>query len=591
MAVLRWFWSILKGALNTLARGVVLLVLLFIVLAVVGSASDQDLPGNMVLTLDLRENLEDKTAPDIFELEARRVSLIDVVLGLDAASRDARVSGVFLRIGSGNLSIPKSEELREALKRFQESGKFVIAHSQSFYSNGLGDYAVAALADELWMQPASAFFAAGAASTTLFFRGLLDNIEAEQQFVQRYEYKNAANVFTETNFTPAHREATERLLDSWYETATSEIALDRGIEREALIDILDQSPLIVGEALESGLVTNIGYDDDARDAALARAGDEAELAEFSAYVRADREARMNAQGPVVALVHAVGEIVEGGASGPLAGATLIAGDDFAEAIRAATEDEAVRAILLRVDSPGGSAIASDQILDALNKAQEAGKPLVVSMGTLAASGGYYISLGADRIVAHPGTITGSIGVLWGKVAAGGTLDLIGVHGEELGVGENALFLSGLEPWSAEQLLEVDAQADAIYQDFTGKVAQGRDLTLDQVDEIARGRVWTGADAFERGLVDELGGFWTAVDSAKELADIDPDIEVAFRQYPRERGFLERLESVFQVTSAGVKVLRGLDTLMSLDAVQAVLAATREAPSGRAEMRAVGLPQL
>ena len=550
MAVLRWFWSILKGALNTLARGVVLLVLLFIVLAVVGSASDQDLPGNMVLTLDLRENLEDKTAPDIFELEARRGSLIDVVLGLDAASRDARVSGVFLRIGSGDFSIPKSEELREALKRFQESGKFVIAHSQSFYSNGLGDYAVAALADELWMQPASAFFAAGASSTTLFFRGLLDNIKAEPQFVQRYEYKNAANIFTETNFTPAHREATERLLDSWYETATSEIALDRGIEREALIDILDQSPLIVSEALESGLVTNIGYDDDARDAALARAGEEAELTEFSAYVRADRKARMNAQGPVVALVHAVGEIVEGGASGPLAGPTLIAGDDFAEAIRAATEDEAVRAILLRVDSPGGSAIASDQILDALNKAQEAGKPLVVSMGTLAASGGYYISLGADRIVAHPGTITGSIGVLWGKVAGGGTLDLIGVHGEELGVGENALFLSGLEPWSAEQLLEVDAQADAIYQDFTGKVAQGRDLTLEQVDEIARGRVWTGADAFERGLVDELGGFWTAVDSAKELADIDPDVEVAFRQYPRERGFLERLESVFQVTTAG-----------------------------------------
>ncbi len=590
MAVLRWFWSILKGALNTLARAVVLLVLLFIVLAVVGSASDQDLPGNMVLALDLRENLEDKTTPNIFELETRRVSLIDVVLGLDAASRDARVRGVFLRIGSGDISVPKSEELREALKRFQESGKFVIAHSQSFYSNGLGDYAVAALADELWMQPASAFFAAGAASTTLFFRGLFDNIEAEPQFVQRYEYKNAANVFTETDFTPAHREATERLLDSWYETATSEIALDRGIEREALIDILDQSPLIVGEAVESGLVTNIGYDDDARAAALARAGDEAELAEFSAYVRADREARMNAQGPVVALVHAVGEIVEGGANGGLTGPVLIAGDDFAEAIRAATEYEAVRAILLRVDSPGGSAIASDQILDALNKAQEAGKPLVVSMGTLAASGGYYISLGADRIVAHRGTITGSIGVLWGKIATGRTLDLIGVHGEELGVGENALFLSGLEPWSAEQLLEVDAQADAIYQDFTGKVAQGRDLTLEQVDEIARGRVWTGADAFERGLVDELGGFWTAVDSAKELADIDPDIEVAFRQYPRERGFLERLESVFELTSTGVKVLRGLDTLMSLDAVQAVLAATREAPSGRAEMRAVGLPQ-
>lgn len=415
MAVVRWFWSILKGALNTVARAVVIMVLVFIVLAAVGSASDQDLPENMVLTLDLRENLEDKTAPDLFEFEASQMSMIDVVLGLDSASRDARVSGVFLRVGSGGISVPQSEELREALKRFQESDKFVMAHSQSFYSSGLGDFGVAALADELWMQPASAFFASGAASTTLFFRGLFDNIDAEPQFVQRHEYKNAANVFTETDFTPAHREATERLLLSWYETATNQIAADLEIERDALIEALDESPLIVSEALESGLVTAVGYDDDARDAALERAGEDAEFAEFSSYVRADREARESAAGPVVALVHAVGEIIEGAESGPLAGSMLIRGDDFAEAIRAATEDEDVRAILLRVDSPGGSAIASDQILDALNKAQAAGKPLVASMGTVAASGGYYISLGADRIVANPGTITGSIGVLWGSL--------------------------------------------------------------------------------------------------------------------------------------------------------------------------------
>ena len=589
MALFRWFWSILKGTLNTLARAVVLLVLLFIGLAVISSASEEDLPENMVLALDLRANLDDKTAPELFEIEATQLSLIDVALGLDAASKDERVSGVFLRIGSGDLSVPKAEELREALKRFQESGKFVIAHSQSFYSNGLGDYAVAALADELWMQPASALFASGLASSTLFFRGLFDKIEAEPQFVQRHEYKNAANVFTETDFTPAHREATERLLNSWYETATNDIAIDRGIERTELIDILNQSPLIVGEAVDNGLVTAIGYDDDARDAALARAGDDAEIANFLDYVRADRETRIAAEGPVFALVHAAGEIVEGSASGPLAGSGLIAGDDFADAIRAATEDEEVRAILLRVDSPGGSAIASDQILDALNKAQAANKPLIVSMGALAASGGYYISLGADRIIANPGTITGSIGVLWGKVAMGRSLDLLGVHGAELGVGENALFLSSLEPWSAEQLVEVDAQADAIYQDFIQKVSEGRDLTLEQVDEVARGRVWTGADALERGLVDELGGFWTAVDRAKEIVEINPDIEVAFRQYPRQRGFFERLESVFEISSTGIKALRVLDTLMSLDAVKAVLSVTREAPNGRAEMRAVGLP--
>jgi protease-4 len=590
MTFFRWFWSILKGAFNSLARAVVLLLLLFIGLAVVGYASEEDLPENMVLALDLRTNLDDKTTPEFFEIEATQLSLIDVALGLDAASKDERVSGAFLRIGSGDLSVPKAEELREALKRFQETGKFVIAHSQSFYSNGLGDYAVAALADELWMQPASSFFASGIASSTLFFRGLLDKIEAEPQFVQRHEYKNAANVFTETDFTSTHREAIERLLNSWYEIATTEIAIDRGIERADLIDILNQSPLIVREAVENGLVTAIGYDDDARDAALVRAGDDAEITKFSAYVRASQGTRMAAEGPVFALVHAVGEIVEGSASGPLAGSGLIAGDDFADAIRAATEDPAVRAILLRVDSPGGSAIASDQILDALNKAQAANKPLIVSMGTLAASGGYYISLGADQIVANPGTITGSIGVLWGKVATGRSLDLIGVHGAELGVGENALFLSSLEPWSAEQLVEVGVQADAIYQDFTQKVSVGRDLTLEQVDEVARGRVWTGADALERGLVDELGGFWTAVDRAKEIVEIDPDIEVTFRQYPRPEGFFERLESVFEISSTGIKALRGLDSLMSLDAVRALLSITREVPNGQAEMRAIGLPQ-
>jgi protease-4 len=212
------------------------------------------------------------------------------------------------------------------------------------------------------------------------------------------------------------------------------------------------------------------------------------------------------------------------------------------------------------------------------------------MGALAASGGYYISLGADRIVANPGTLTGSIGVLWGKLAAGGSLEMIGVNSEELGVGENALFLSGLEPWSDGELLEVDAQADAIYEDFTSKVAEGRNMSAEQVDEVARGRVWTGADALERGLVDELGGFWTAVDSVKELAGIDPETEVTFRQYPRQRGVFERLESMFEVSSAGVRALQGLERIMSLEPIQALLSATNNAPSGRAELRAAGLPR-
>ncbi len=590
MAVLRWVWSIIKGALNTLARGVVIVVLLVAVLAVIGASSGTSLPGAMVLNLDLREPVEDKVASDVFGLSGSRLSLIDMVLGLDAAARDARVKGVFLRLGSGDLSIPVAEELRDGLKRFQAAGKFVIVHSQSFYSGGLGDFGVAASADEIWMQPASAFFASGTATTTLFFRGLFDKIDAVPQFVQRYEYKNAANVFTETGFTPAHLEATGRLLQSWYDTATAEIAADLGMETAALTDILDRSPLVVGEAMEYGLVTNIGYDDDARDAALARGGEGAEIAEFADYAADHRLSGLNGDGPVVAFVHAAGEIVEGSSNDPLgSGGVVIAGDDFSEAIREATEDEDVRAILLRVDSPGGSAIASDQILDALKKAQAAGKPVIVSMGSVAASGGYYISLSADRIVANPGTITGSIGVLWGKLAAEGSLELVGVQSEELGVGENALFFSGLSPWTDEQLAKVDAQADAIYADFTGKVAEGRNLTIEEVQEIARGRVWTGADALGRGLVDQLGGFWTAVAGVKELASIDENAEIQFREYPHEQGFLDRVGSFFEASSAGVSVLRGLDALMASAPARALVSAAEGAPSGRAELRAVGLP--
>ena len=194
-------------------------------------------------------------------------------MGLDAAARDSRVKGVFLRVGSGDLSVPKAEELRDALKRFKDSGKFVIAHSQSFYANGLGDYGVAAGADEIWMQPVSTFFSTGAAATTVFYKGLFDKLNATPQFVQRYEYKNAANVFTETDFTPAHREATLRVLQSWYDSATADAASDRNLEKAALTEVLDTAPLQVEEALAKGLITHIGYDEDAREAARMKAGE------------------------------------------------------------------------------------------------------------------------------------------------------------------------------------------------------------------------------------------------------------------------------------------------------------------------------
>jgi len=293
---------------------------------------------------------------------------------------------------------------------------------------------------------------------------------------------------------------------------------------------------------------------------------------------------------MVAFVHAAGDIVEGEEDNPLSGTSnSIYGDDFAKAIRDAADDKDVRAILVRVDSPGGSAIASDQILQALKKAHAAGKPIVVSMGSVAASGGYYISMAADRVVAEPGTLTGSIGVLWGKFAVGKSLEKIGVEARELGVGKNALFLSGITPWTEAQMAKVNEQADIVYADFTSKVAEGRKLPIERVREVARGRVWTGADAKERGLVDELGGFWTAVADAKMLAGIDQDTRVRFKSYPASKGLFGAVSQILDSSAASLEAVQGLNSVLQSVPVRTFLGALQSMPSGKVELSATGLP--
>jgi protease-4 len=293
----------------------------------------------------------------------------------------------------------------------------------------------------------------------------------------------------------------------------------------------------------------------------------------------------------VALVEAAGEIVNGSSGdGMFGGDSVIAGDDMARAIRQATKDKAIKAIILRVDSPGGSVTASDQILDAVKKAQAAGKPVIVSMGHLAASGGYYISASADKIVAEPGTITGSIGVLTGKVTIGKSLGMIGVGIDQVGVGKNALMNSGTAPYTPEQLAAVNAEADAIYADFTKKVADGRKLPLAKVQDLARGRVWSGADANARGLVDQLGGFWTAVDLAKKKAGIAASERVVFERYPRQKTFFDALARAFGGSSDEVRAIENFTMLMNAPFVREAVTAVKSAPHADVEMRAANLPQ-
>jgi protease-4 len=591
IAFLRWVRKIVVGTLNGVAMAVLFFVFLFAVLIGIGLAKGDGQPNKILLTLDLRAPIKDSAEASLLDFGERPPTVMDIILALDEAGRDPRVKGLFVRVGNADLSVPKAEEIAAALKRFRATGKFVIAHAQGFDSPGLGDYLAATGADEIWMQPHSDFSASGAGAGGLFLRGLFDKINAVPQIAKRAEFKSAADTYMEKGYTQPDREQTTALLQSWYDNATGAAAANRGLDARAFDADLQASPQFADAALKEKLVDKLGFDDDARSAAKDRAGAGAKAVSISTYWKATRDTNEFGNDSRVALIEASGEIVDGtlGGGGLMGNNDAIAGDDFSAAIRSATADKSVKAILLRIDSPGGSVTASDQILDAVKKAQAAGKPVVVSMGTLAASGGYYVSCSADRIVAEPGTLTGSIGVLTGKVSVGKSLALVGVGADEIGVGKNALFDSSISPYTPEQWQALNNEADAVYADFTRKVATGRKLPLSEVRDIARGRVWTGADAKPRGLVDELGGFWTAADDAKKLAGIGAEERVVFKRFPENKGFFAVLDEVFSGTAAGVRVMQGLARVADAPVARAVLRAVDEAPRGGIEMRATGLP--
>jgi protease-4 len=516
---------------------------------------------------------------------------MDVVLGLDAAGRDERVKGALVKLGNGALSSAQGQQIAAAFRRFRSRGKFVIAQASAFYGAGLGDYLAASAANQIWVQPQSSFSVSGVGAGEIFLRGLFDKVQAVPQIAKRAEYKSAADMYMEKQMTPADREQLTALMQSVYDSGVGGIAAARHLKPDAVRQALDASPQFAEDARKAGLIDRIGYDDQARGAALGRAGADAHTVPLDEYVHAVQPVFA---APNIAIVEASGEIRDGTARNTLLGGSGgIASDDLCAAIRKAAKDKTIRAIVLRVDSPGGSVSASDQILHAVKQAQAAGKPVVVSMASVAASGGYYISASADKIVAEPATITGSIGVLTGKVSFGKSLGLIGVGADQVSAGKNALMDSPLQPFTDAQWANVNRQADAVYADFTAKVAAGRKLPIDTVRAVAKGRVWSGADAKARGLVDTLGGFWVAAKLAAQLGKV-PEDAMVFKVYPAPTGILRGLRRMLNGMDGGLGVLRRVESLLDLPAVQALEGGLADLPGtgGRApiEMRATHLPR-
>jgi protease IV len=500
--------------------------------------------GSIVLDVDLDESYPEAPLPDGFAtiLAGRRTTLREVVETIDRAASDSGVAGLVARVGSSPGGMAKAQELRGAIERFRARGKFAWAFAETFGEAGNASeaYYLASACDQVWLQPSGDLWLTGVALQEPFLRGTLDKLGAEPVFSKRSEYKNAVNFYTERGFTEAHREALGRLKDSWFSQIVRGVAQSRKLSEDAVRAAVDRAPLLADEALAAHLVDGLAYRDEVVRKALSRAGRESDLSTLARYRARIGRAPGRRK---LALIYGVGEVIRGrGVENPLLGNVTMGSDSVGAAFRTAAADSDVRAIVFRVDSPGGSYVASDTIAREVARAREKGKPVIVSMGDLAGSGGYMVSVGADKIVAQPGTITGSIGVFAGKFVLAGLFEKVGLSFDEVHSGEHALLWSPTRDFTPSERERFDAWLDRIYADFTSRVAASRRLPKEKVLEIARGRIWTGEDALKIGLVDELGGFETAVRLARIAGHIPAGETVELEVYPRPRTFFETLRA-------------------------------------------------
>jgi protease-4 len=504
-------------------------------------ASEPALPDKIVLTADFSRGLAKGAGPEpLTELVfGSEPTLRDFLDALEQARGDPRVKGLYARIGEDNLGLATCQEVRDAIRDFRAKGKFAIVFTDGFgeFGPGTRTYYLATAFDEIWLQPLGTVGLIGLHIDLPFFRGALDRLGIRPSFAHREQYKSAMNSLTETAMTPPQREEIEDLLRAMSGQITRGIAEARAMAPAEVSGLIDRGPLIADEAKAARLVDRIGYRDEAITRAKERAGSGAEFVSLSRYL--DGAGHPHDSGPTIALIYATGLVGKGsGSTNPLVGSTGASAREIGRAFRQALGDSKVRAILFRIDSPGGSAVASETIWREVVRAREHGKPVIASMGDVAGSGGYYIAAPADKIVAQPATLTGSIGVIAGKVVIAELLHKLGVTDDSAQKGANAAMFSVFEDFSPAARERLETFLDMIYRGFKAHVAAGRRLSEEQVEAAAKGRVWAGEDAKAKGLVDELGGYDVALRLAREAAKIPADKPFKLVVFPRKESTLD-----------------------------------------------------
>ncbi len=466
------------------------------------------------------------------------LSIIEVDSALRKAAVDDRIAGVIVQVGPLATGLGKVQELRAAIHRYRDTtDKPIIGRMEA---GGTKEVYLISACSEVYMPPEGMMLLTGLRFAVTFYKGTLDKLGVEAEFARVGQYKSAVEPFMREEMSEAFREVLESMADDLYGQIVGGIAADRGLTDEQVRAIFDDPPMTAKAAVEAGLVDELLYRDemearfkpaDAEDWALIGLGD---------YARVRPQSLGLGKGPEVAVIYCEGTIMPGDSSPPYYGGERTMGSaTITRVLRDAREDESIEAVVMRIDSPGGSGLASDLIWREVVLTREV-KPVVVSMGDYAASGGYYIAMAANSIVAEPGTITGSIGVYSGKFSLAGLYEKVGLSVQTVERGDYAGLLASSRTFTPEERAKLEEMVADFYNTFITKAAEGRGVETEEIDRVARGRVWTGTQALEVGLVDQVGGFRDALAVAKELAGIDPDDEVSLVVLPVPRTLLEEM---------------------------------------------------
>ena len=526
------------------------ILLLFFVVGVIGlavlfsSMNKPSIDSKSVLLLNISGELPDYVAEDqlakAFGIRQQQ-SFTSLLTQLRKAKVDTRINAVILDINFPGIGWGKAYELREAINEFKTSGKPVYAYMQIGMNR---EYYIATAADKIFVAPAGDLYINGFAAEAMFYKGSLDKLGIEAEVIQiGPKYKNAPDQYTKKEMGEGQQEVVNAILDEYFGQFTKAIAESRKKSVEDVAKLIDDAPYHAPEAKDLGLIDGALTMDDVQADLRSKLGfnenERVEIVRGGAYKEIPSDSLGLNNGERVAVIFASGAITLGSSNDGTFGGQMVGSDTVVKAINDAADDRGIRAIVLRVDSPGGSALASDQMWHAIEKAKKKGKPVVVSMADVAASGGYYISTNADKIVAEPTTITGSIGVFMGKPVVKGLYDWLGITNQYTMRGKNAGIFRETEKWTPEERAKMEEQTNKIYyDDFIPKVAAGRKIEIEQVNTIGQGRVWTGTQGKENGLVDEFGGFEKAISIAKELAGLPADQDVRRVVFPEPRPFFE-----------------------------------------------------